>query len=123
MTFEAYPWSPVYAVTPDVILDLWGEDDHTALFEPGYEITSLNILWSCSWAMTWLNSRNGIDPSLEAQALEYIVNSFDDMVDDDYSRIPLREMADKAQIGDPEGVINFVNLNCTRLNLERFENT
>ena len=69
--------------------------------------------------MTWLDSRNGQNPELEAQALEYIVNSFPDIVEDDYSRSGFEEMGQKALIGDPSLVIQSVNANCSILNLQR----
>ena len=116
--FAAYPWPPTYEVTADTILDQWPENDHASLFQPGFELNNINVVWSCAWMMTWLDSRNGQNPELEAQALEYIVNSLPDMVEDDYSRSGLEEVGQKAQIGDPSMVIQSVNANCSSLNLQ-----
>ena len=118
-----FPWPPTFNVTPEFVLSFWPDDSRSALFQVGFERDNVGVFWECAWLITWLETRNGVNPELEAQAQEFIVNSMPDMVDDDYSRnVPLAR-AEQVLLGDPAGVINSINVNCSTIDFERTNST
>jgi hypothetical protein len=74
-------------------------------------LNNVTVFWNCAWFQTWLDSRQSGDSAIEAQALDYIVNSMPQSVGDDYSRSVITSIGDKATLGDPSGVIQMIKAN------------
>ena len=117
--FDTVTWPPTYVVTPALILANAPADAQNSLFQVGLELDQISIWLSCAWEKTWLDSRQSGDAALEAQALAYIVTIMPNEVQDDYSRGVVKEIGDKASLGDPSDVIQAVEANCTGLDLKK----
>lgn len=109
--FSAFDWPPTYVITVDTVLSAIPPQVHADKFQPGTELNNIGSWNQCAWAMTWIDSRQSGDAPLGARELFYLVNVMPGAVNDDYSRQFITDMSDKAALGDPSGVMQFIKAN------------
>lgn len=88
-------------------------------FEAGYGIGIAGVQLQCAWGRKWLRVR--VDsPSAAEDALRRIEGTFDEP----YMKVPLadesvvkhvRDIIDRARLGDASGIQDEIDVNCTAL--------
>jgi hypothetical protein len=116
-----FGWPPGKA--PDLdrmepVFFAWVAEQGGAMFEVGYEYTSLTIMNQCAWFMTWLEARKSGDSATEAAALDVMLNIIPNYLTivpgippihgEDVTNVD-REIVTHAAMGDPSLVQAFVD--------------
>jgi hypothetical protein len=116
-----FGWPPGKA--PDLdrmepVFFAWVAEQGGAMFEVGYEFTSLTIMNQCAWFMTWLEARKSGDSATEAAVLDVMLNIIPNYLTivpgippihgEDVTNVD-REIVTHAAMGDPSLVQAFVD--------------
>lgn len=113
-TAGEYLWPPDYMPDPEKIADRTVSGN---IVENGAEYSILTIFNECAWSLAWLDAFEHGDEEDEDMALEVMTTILPTLPNLHSSSLRwLRDSNEKAQLGDPTMVRQFVVANCQPLN-------
>jgi len=90
--------------------------EESGSFQEGFGEVSAVMAWNCAWGQEWLSLRGGSDAqaahALDMYASIVETEAFERAFDDQSAKPVVREIIEKARLGDPSGVQQDVQTNC-----------
>jgi hypothetical protein len=113
--FPTYEWPADYQVTADIIIQGLNLDRFpNSLFEANGEFTIIGLWHMCAWDFALLDAVRADDTTLRETSLHQLkVVSLEHWTSSDVEgRAFMLEMYDRAALGDPAGLQQYVDNNC-----------
>lgn len=112
--FAYFEWPARYTPDVEAATSWFGEGALAdALFQVPGEYTAVGMYFKCAWGQTWLDAFAGGDTSTMDESMrnlreELLLNPLDNRSAQDHNK----DIYDKASLGDPALLRQFVDVNC-----------
>lgn len=110
--YPSYEWPDNYQVNPDTLLNI-PEQYRDSNFEAGGEYTVIGTRHRCAWVFAWLDGFRAGDDALMAESLHQLrtVALTNPMLHSSVREL-FEEMIQRAELGDPAMMQQWVTANC-----------
>lgn len=112
--FPTYEWPVSYRVTPELLLSGFGPlpDPNAPRFQAQYEYTLLGLYHVCAWGQAWLDAFQEGDSALMEESLSQLQDVALENPVFVYIRENLAAIFDRAALGDPSLLQQYVDTSC-----------
>lgn len=118
VSIDDYTWPQAYRPDADAIFAMADPDFLSGGFQPGFHLTMLTITNECAWNQAWIDARNNGNEQMEAEALDAMTTLIPGLprnTDDPGVLEFIHTSAERAALGDPTLVIQFLDANCQQV--------
>lgn len=114
--YPSYEWPDNYQVDPTILLDGYaGSAERGDRFEVRGEYTIIGMRHTCAWEMAWLDGYREGDEALMAESLRQLrAVALENPLTHSSSLDYLKEIFERAELGDPAMLQQYVDSNCRR---------
>lgn len=111
--YPSYEWPDNYHVDPKTLLSGYAPYADQSRFEVGGEYSIIGMRHLCAWEMTWLDAYRDGNTSLMDKSLDQLQTvDLNNPMNDSSTRDYLKQMFQRAELGDPAMIQQYVDGNC-----------